>query len=148
MAAFEQVREITPNFSVVRPSSNNRSHNEVRQLEIQLGNMRGAPPINLTPLGGTQTAAYRAARRSLNIPMGISPTSVIPNIGNSGVINPGRVEIFRIPNGQGGFRDRLIRHDVNGHYYGIGNIQNQGPHYNTGQFRNGKQANDGGHYGY
>ena len=49
---FEQIREITPNFSVARPSGNNRSYNEVRQLEIQLGNIRGALPVPYWPSNG------------------------------------------------------------------------------------------------
>ena len=49
---FEQIREINPNFSVARPSGNNRSNSEVRQLDIQLGNMRGALPVPYWPSNG------------------------------------------------------------------------------------------------
>uniref|UniRef100_A0A486XPV6 Rhs family protein n=1 Tax=Rheinheimera sp. BAL341 TaxID=1708203 RepID=A0A486XPV6_9GAMM len=145
---FNQIRELDPNFSVARPARRDVSRREVEVLEQHLSGIRGAPALDLTPIGGGTGAAYRAARRSLNIPMNARPTSVQPNRDNNGVIQPGFVEIFRLPVGNGTYRDVFIRHDSSGHYYGSGNIHNWGPHFNTGVMRNGRQDNDGGHYGY
>ncbi|TMP29542.1 hypothetical protein CWB99_08000 [Pseudoalteromonas rubra] len=142
-----QIKQLDPHFTMARGRGPLTMQN-IRLLEQHLTGLKGAPPLNLTPLGGGPLAAYRAARRSLNIPMNMRPTSTLPNIDRSGRTQPGFVEIFRMPNGQGGFRDLFIRYDSAGHFHGPGNIQNQGPHFNTGQLVNGRQINDGGHYGH
>lgn len=62
---YNQIRAIDPQFSVVRPPGNNRTHNEVRQLEIQLGNMRGEMtpqpywPINMGFSGRVENSYLR-----------------------------------------------------------------------------------------
>ncbi|RYV04078.1 hypothetical protein SOPP22_01360 [Shewanella sp. OPT22] len=145
---YNQIRELDPNFSVARRPGVNRTVNQLRTLETHLRTLKGAPPISETPLGGGHGAAHRAAKRSLNIPKNMQPTSVQPNINRAGRLEPGTVEIYRLSNGQGGFRDVFIRHDVRGGFYGTGNFQNIGPHYNTGTVVNGQFQNTSQHFIY
>ena len=68
----------------------------------------------------TRKQAFNAAKREIGVPRSQQPT-VLPNIGNRGEINPGRVYDF----GNG----RYIRDDVVGHTFQDGT--HIGPHFNT-----------------
>ena len=68
----------------------------------------------------TRKQAFNAAKREIGVPRSQQPT-VLPNIGNRGEINPGRV--FDFGNG------RYIRDDVVGHTFQDGT--HIGPHFNT-----------------
>ena len=83
----------------------------------------GSVPVNHTPTGAGRSGAFNAAKRDIGIPRSEQPTSVLPNIGNRGEINPGRNYIFRDnPN-------LYIRDDVTGHIFRDGGILS--PHFNT-----------------
>uniref|UniRef100_UPI000A6272E7 RHS repeat-associated core domain-containing protein n=1 Tax=Pseudoalteromonas arabiensis TaxID=874454 RepID=UPI000A6272E7 len=126
---FEQIRTLDPTFNVARPNRpTNRA--DIQFLEQTLQGMRGAPPINLTPIGAGRNGAFREAKRRMGIPVSQQPSRVTPNFDRRGVPQPGETYWFRVPNGIGGFRETFIRRDAAGHFYSPGNIQNRGPHFN------------------
>ncbi|KDC48103.1 hypothetical protein DC53_20595 [Pseudoalteromonas fuliginea] len=126
---FEQIRTLDPTFNVARPNRpTNRS--DVQFLEQTLSGIRGAPPINLSPIGAGRSGAFREAKRRMGIPVSQQPSRVTPNFDRRGVPQLGETYWFRISNGVGGFRETFIRRDAAGHFYSPGNIQNRGPHFN------------------
>ncbi|WP_259241733.1 SpvB/TcaC N-terminal domain-containing protein [Rheinheimera pacifica] len=127
---FEQIRELDPHFSVARPAGRNATRREVEFLEQHLSGIRGAPPLDLTPLGGGRNAAFRQAKRDNGIPTSAQPVRVTPNYDRNGKIQPGEVYWFRVYKGNMQFGETFIRRDAGGHYYGPNSIHNRGPHYN------------------
>ncbi len=65
----------------------------------------------------------------------IYPKTILKRINKQ----PGCVLIYDVPTSGGGTREIGIRNDSNGHFYGPGNPQNRGPHFNDP---------NGGHYDY
>ena len=93
-------------------------------------------PPSLTPPGGGRRAAFNEAKRRNGIPTSQSPNSVKPNVDRRGKRQPGRVYEYSVP---GRKEPVIIRDDAAGHYYGAGNSQNRGPHFNDSR---------GNHYDY
>ena len=71
--------------------------------------------------------------------VGFKPTKVLPNLDRQGRIRPGRVYEYVVPGPYGTTKVIGIRDDAGGDFYGPGNPQNRGPHFNT---------ESGGHYDY
>ena len=95
------------------------------------GKTVGAPPPNLTPSGAGRTGAFNEAKRSAGIPTSQQPSYVGPNRDKRGNLQPGRSYEFEIPTAGGGKKKVKIRDDAGGHYFGPGDSQNRGPHFNN-----------------
>jgi hypothetical protein len=84
-------------------------------------------PLNLSPAGAGRNGAFREAKRQNGIPVSRQPSRVTPNLDKRGNPQPGRTYEFD----QGPGKDPIrIRDDADGHYYGPGDPQNRGPHFN------------------
>jgi RHS repeat-associated protein len=88
--------------------------------------VEGAPPPNLSPEGARRAGAFNEAKRQNGIPTSQQPESTGPNLDRRGDPQPGKQYTFRDPNG----KEIIIRDDAEGHYYGDGDPQNRGPHFN------------------
>ncbi len=106
--------------------------------EILVHNTCVRPP-NLSPLGAERSGAFNQAKRDAGIPTSMSPSRVLPNVSRRGDPQPGFVYEFDVPAAGGGTRTVRIRDDAGGSFFGPGNAQNRGPHFNT---------ENGGHYDY
>jgi|SRR6185312_5309929 len=84
-----------------------------------------APPNN-SPDGAARQGAFNEAKRQNDIPTSQQPERTIPNVDRRGEPQPGMQYIFRDTSGN----EVIIRDDAAGHYYGPGNPQNRGPHFN------------------
>jgi filamentous hemagglutinin len=90
----------------------------------------GARPPSFTPSGAGRSGAFNAAKEMNGIPTSQQPTSVRPNYDLRGNPQPGRQYDFDVPAPGGGTRRLTIRDDSDGHFFGSGNSQNRGPHFN------------------
>ncbi len=98
-----------------------------------------ACPPNLSTPGAARSGAFRAAKFGSGVPRSQSPSAVLPNVDKAGNPQPGRIYEFTVPKAGGGTQNTQIREDSAGHFYGSGNEQNRGPHFNDPY---------GGHYDY
>ncbi|WP_425122957.1 HNH/endonuclease VII fold putative polymorphic toxin [Burkholderia gladioli] len=62
--------------------------------------------------------------------MSQQPSAVYPNTDKRGNPQPGYQYEYTIPALGGGTQTVIIRDDADGHYFGEGNAQNRGPHFN------------------
>lgn len=99
--------------------------------EVLVHNQCGSPPPNRTPSGAGRSGALREAKRDAGVPVTQQPTRVRPNLDRRGRPQPGRVYEYEVPAPGGGKRTVQIRDDAGGHYYGPGDPQNRGPHFNV-----------------
>ncbi|WP_208446809.1 hemagglutinin repeat-containing protein [Burkholderia ambifaria] len=88
-----------------------------------------APP-NMSPDGAGRSGAFNEAKRAAGIPVSQQPSAVYPNTDKRGNPQPGYQYEYTIPAPGGGTRTVIIRDDAGGHYFGEGNSQNRGPHFN------------------
>ncbi|WP_346275163.1 hemagglutinin repeat-containing protein [Burkholderia ambifaria] len=88
-----------------------------------------APP-NMSPDGAGRSGAFNEAKRAAGIPVSQQPSAVYPNTDKRGNPQPGYQYEYTIPAPGGGIRTVIIRDDAGGHYFGEGNSQNRGPHFN------------------
>jgi RHS repeat-associated protein len=95
----------------------------------------GSRPQSFTPPGAGRSGALNEAKRLNGIPVGQQPTRTIPNTDRAGNPQPGRAYIYEVPGSGGGTRQIIIREDARGYFYGPGNTQNRGPHFNDPQGR-------------
>lgn len=96
----------------------------------------GARPPNLSPPGASRNGAFREAKRKSGVPVSQQPSRVIQNVDKRGAKQAGKIYEFD----QGPGRDPIqIRDDAEGHYFGPGDAQNRGPHFNDP---------DGNHFDY
>jgi RHS repeat-associated protein len=112
------------------------------ELDLKVGIMPSVGPIrgqvppsstrppNLTPPGAGRTGALREALRRNGVPTSKQPDRVLPNLDKRGKIQPGRVYEYDVPKPGGGIQTVRIRDDAGGSYFGPGNSQNRGPHFN------------------
>ena len=100
---------------------------------------RGIRPANLSPLDAGRTGAFNQAKRDSGIPTSQQPERVLPNLDRQGRVRAGRVYEYVVPGEYGTRKIIVIRDDAGGDFYGPGNPQNRGPHFNT---------ESGGHYDY
>ena len=101
--------------------------------------LKGTPPPNLSPNGASRTGAFKEAKRQSGIPTSQQPSKVSPNFDKRGNVQPGRSYEFEVPASGGGTKTVTIRDDAGGHYFGRGDRQNRGPHFND---------EAGGHFDY
>jgi hypothetical protein len=94
----------------------------------------GRPP-NLTPEGAGRRGALNEAKRNNGIPTSQQPVRVTPNLDRRGNQQPGRVYEYEVPTRGGGKEIVKIRDDASGHFFGPGDPQNRGPHFNDSQGR-------------
>lgn len=87
-------------------------------------------PENLSPAGAGRSGAFNEAKRRSGIPTSQQPIRVEPNKDRRGKVQPGKVFVYEVPAEGGGIREIRIRDDSNGHYFGEGDSQNRGPHFN------------------
>ncbi|RDB35037.1 MAG: hypothetical protein DCC88_12205, partial [Spirobacillus cienkowskii] len=113
---------------------------------LMRGDGSGEPPANLSPPGAGSHGAFRKAKRDLGIPMSRQP-DIIEKVEDT--TNPGKYVKdyvwgrYDYENGERKFiREKVIQHHKYGHYFGKGNSQNRGPHYN------GINGFDNKHYDY
>ncbi|MGK0546236.1 RHS repeat-associated core domain-containing protein [Halomonas cupida] len=90
----------------------------------------GDRPPSLSPPGAGRRGAFREAKRQSGVPVGKQPDAVHPNLDRRENTQPGRIYEFNVPNDGGGTKSVFIREDSEGHFFGIGNPQNRGPHFN------------------
>ncbi|WP_186060755.1 hemagglutinin repeat-containing protein [Burkholderia gladioli] len=88
-----------------------------------------APP-NMSPNGAGRSGAFNEAKRAAGIPVSQQPSAVYPNTDKRGNPQPGYQYEYTIPALGGGTQTVIIRDDADGHYFGEGNAQNRGPHFN------------------
>ena len=93
----------------------------VGELSVLVHNACKAPTNQITYPG--RKSAFNAAKRELGIPRSEQPTSILPNFGRNGALNPGRVYEFR------NSPDMLIRDDIFGHTFSDGGIVSR--HFNV-----------------
>lgn len=91
---------------------------------------KGTPPDNMSPSGAGRRGAFNEAKRRSGIPTSQQPSRVLPNEDRRGNRQPGNIYEFEIAAPGGGTRIIRIRDDANGHYYGPGDPQNRGSHFN------------------
>lgn len=74
----------------------------------------------MSPEGAGRSGAFNEAKRNAGVPVSQQPSEVRPNVDRRG--NPQ----------QGGGKPKTvtIRDDAAGHFFGEGNTQNRGPHFN------------------
>jgi RHS repeat-associated protein len=96
-------------------------------------------PPNLSPSNSGRGGAFNQAKRNSGIPTSQQPSRVLPNRDRQGRIQPGRQYEFDVITPGGGKKTIIIREDAGGSYFGEGNPQNRGPHFND---------ENGGHYDY
>ena len=87
-------------------------------------------PPNLSPQGAGRSGAFNEAKRQAGIPTSQQPSRVLPNVDRRGNPQPGRIYEYEVPAPGGGTRTVRIRDDAGGSYYGRGDPQNRGPHFN------------------
>jgi RHS repeat-associated protein len=85
---------------------------------------------NLTPAGAGRRGALREALRRNGVPTSQQPSRTLPNRDLRGNIQPGRTYEYDLPADGGGTRTVSVRDDAAGHYYGAGDMQNRGGHFN------------------
>ncbi len=100
---------------------------------------RSIRPPSLSPQDAGRSGAFNQAKRDSAIPTSQPPERVLPNLDRQGRIRPGRVYEYVVPGPYGTTKVIGIRDDAGGDFYGPGNPQNRGPHFNT---------ESGGHYDY
>jgi len=100
---------------------------------------RNIRPPSLSPQDAGRSGAFNQAKRDSAIPTSQQPERVLPNLDRQGRIRPGRVYEYVVPGPYGTTKVIGIRDDAAGDFYGPGNPQNRGPHFNT---------ESGGHYDY
>ena len=123
----ERGKEQVYNFEV------ERNHNYfVGGQGLLVHNGCGDAPPNLTPEGGGRKGAFKQAKRDAGIPTSQQPSVTGPNFDRRGNLQPGRQYDFDVPAPGGGTRRVGIRDDSGGHYFGPGDPQNRGPHFNGG----------------
>jgi hypothetical protein len=93
----------------------------------------GTRPPNLSPPGAKRRGALRQVKRDEGIPVSSQPDSQLPNLDKRGVPQPGRVYKFTskdVNNNPIPGSEKYIRDDSKGHYFGSGDPQNRGSHFN------------------
>jgi filamentous hemagglutinin len=96
----------------------------------QASDTTGAPPPNMSPDGAGRQGAFNEAKRQNGIPVSQQPSDTFPNTDRRGNPQPGYIYEFTVPAPGGGEQKIRIRDDAAGHFYGDGNAQNRGPHFN------------------
>ena len=109
--------------------------------QFQRSGYNSAAPANLSPIGAGRSGAFAQAKRDANIPVSRQPDFVMPNTDLRGNIQPGRTYYWESgrtneKNANGDpiatlITYRVIRDDAAGHFWGVGNPQNRGPHFNV-----------------
>ena len=94
------------------------------------GAIKGKALENLSPVGAGRRGAFNEAKRQSGIPTSQQPSRVLPNTDKRGNLQPGKIYEFDIPAPGGGTKIVMIRDDAGGHYYGPGNPENRGSHFN------------------
>nr|WP_155636794.1 MULTISPECIES: HNH/endonuclease VII fold putative polymorphic toxin [Burkholderia] len=84
----------------------------------------------MSPNGAGRSGAFNEAKRAAGIPVSQQPSAVYPNTDKRGNPQPGYQYEYTIPALGGGTQTVIIRDDADGHYFGEGNAQNRGPHFN------------------
>jgi filamentous hemagglutinin len=85
----------------------------------------------LSPHGAGRSGAFNEAKRNAGIPVSQQPSEVRPNVDRRGNPQPGYQYDFEITQPGGGEPKTVtIRDDAAGHFFGEGNNQNRGPHFN------------------
>jgi hypothetical protein len=90
----------------------------------------GSRPPNLSPEGAMRRGAFNAAKKRNGVPRTQQPKAVRPNVDKRGKPQPGRMYEFEVRDSGGGTREVIIRDDAKGHFFGPGDRQNRGPHFN------------------
>ncbi|WP_442604610.1 HNH/endonuclease VII fold putative polymorphic toxin [Ralstonia pseudosolanacearum] len=90
----------------------------------------GYPPPNMSPDGAGRQGAFNEAKRQNGIPVSQQPSNVYPNTDRRGNPQPGYIYEFTVPAPGGGEQKVRIRDDAAGHFFGDGDAQNRGPHFN------------------
>ena len=90
----------------------------------------GTPPPNMSPTGAGRKGAFNEAKRRSGVPRAQQPKAVRPNLDRRGKPQPGREYVYEVKVEGGKSRDVIIRDDAGGHYFGPGDRQNRGPHFN------------------
>ncbi len=90
----------------------------------------GSPPPNMSPDGAGRQGAFNEAKRQNGIPVSQQPSDVYPNTDRRGNRQPGYIYEFTVPAPGGGEQKIGIRDDAAGHFFGDGDVQNRGPHFN------------------
>jgi len=96
-------------------------------------------PANLSPEGAGRNGAFREAKRESGIPVTQHPDRVTPNYDRRGNLQPGVTYEFDLRNSNGTVSTLKIRDDAAGHFFGVNDSQNRGPHFNDDK---------GNHYDY
>ncbi|WP_058603597.1 hemagglutinin repeat-containing protein [Pseudomonas parafulva] len=91
---------------------------------------KGKIPENMSPAGAGRAGAFNEAKRQSGVPVSQKPSGILPNVDKRGNPQPGKIYEFEIPASGGGIKTVRIRDDAEGHYFGTGNPQNRGPHFN------------------
>jgi filamentous hemagglutinin len=90
----------------------------------------GLAPPNMSPDGAGRSGAFKEAKRANGIPVTQHPSAVRPNTDRRGNSQPGYQYEFKLPLPSGDEKTIIIRDDASGHFFGEGNAQNRGPHFN------------------
>lgn len=122
-----QIRAIVHNIQVLK--NHNYTVGAFGVLVHNQGNSRIRPP-SLTPPGAGRTGALHEALRRNGVPTSKQPDRILPNLDKRGNVRPGRVYEYDVPAPGGGTRTVKIRDDAGGDFYGTGNPQNRGSHFN------------------
>ncbi|PKE28801.1 hypothetical protein CWS43_20635 [Rahnella sp. AA] len=91
---------------------------------------KGDKPANLSPEGSKRAGAFNEAKRQSNVPVSQSPSKVYQNVDKRGNPQSGYIYEFDVPKSGGGTQKVYIRDDADGHFFGEGDSQNRGPHFN------------------
>ncbi|MBR6027262.1 MAG: VENN motif pre-toxin domain-containing protein, partial [Neisseriaceae bacterium] len=127
----------------------NQNRGWTQQDFVRNFNQRGynsPAPENLSPPNSGRQGAINAAKRNELIPTLMLPTRTEKNTyPSNGQTYTGNVYYYTFYNLNGGIqREYRIRDDLGGHYQGIGNPQNRGPHFNIE--RNTLRKDERGNY--
>jgi RHS repeat-associated protein len=90
----------------------------------------GSRPPSYTPPGAGRGGAFNTAKELNGVPKSQQPVATRPNTDSRGNPQPGRQYDFDIPKPGGGTNRVTFRDDSAGHFFGPGNSQNRGPHFN------------------
>lgn len=90
----------------------------------------GAAPPNLSPDGAGRSGAFNEAKRASGVPVSQQPSAVLPNTDKRGNPQPGYIYVYEIPLEGGGSKTVEIQDDASGHFFGEGDPQNRGSHFN------------------
>ncbi|WP_410683695.1 HNH/endonuclease VII fold putative polymorphic toxin [Citrobacter europaeus] len=90
----------------------------------------GDKPANLSPEGSKRAGAFYEAKRQSGVPVSQNPSRVYQNVDKRGNPQPSYIYEFDVPKSGGRTQKVYIRDDVGGHFFGEGDSQNHGPHFN------------------